>query len=176
MAQSAAAYTNTFTRDGIEDNPASAYIGDSTHLVFTSDDPALNGLGYVFLSNTGFNTQSVCLPTAEFTGVWSDYTAQLGEQYLGVEVFPDALCQTTNTDYWASGSTFTILDNPSPPAGMLPLPVDFISASLASTSQLVADFEVPLAFIIGAIVLFLIVPKIISWFKQISDRGRYTSK
>jgi len=68
--------------------------------------------------------------------------------------------------------TFT---GPTPP-GLLPLPTDFISASLASTSQLVTDFEVPLAFIIGALVLFIIVPKVISWFKQISDRGRYTSK
>jgi len=47
------------------------------------------------------------------------------------------------------------------------LPVDFLTASLTNATQLLADFATPLEFIVGAIILFIVVPKVVRWFKVI---------
>jgi len=50
---------------------------------------------------------------------------------------------------------------------MITLPETFISASLANTGDLLTDFLVPITFVVGAIVLFIVVPRVISWVKKI---------
>jgi hypothetical protein len=50
---------------------------------------------------------------------------------------------------------------------MITLPETFISASLANTGTLLTDFLTPITFVVGAIVLFIVVPRVISWVKKI---------
>ena len=50
---------------------------------------------------------------------------------------------------------------------MITLPETFLTASLANTGELLGDFLIPIAFVVGSIVLFIVVPRVISWVKKI---------
>ncbi len=50
---------------------------------------------------------------------------------------------------------------------MITLPTDFLTGALTNTSTLLTDLATPIAFVVGAVVLFIVVPRMISWFKKI---------
>lgn len=54
---------------------------------------------------------------------------------------------------------------------MLTIPSDLITSSASTTAQLISDFGVPLYFVLGMIIMFVIVPRVIGWVKSIGGKG-----
>jgi hypothetical protein len=51
-----------------------------------------------------------------------------------------------------------------------------MTESASTTSSLIEGFAVPLEFIAGAIVLFVAVPKIIGWFKEMGAKKKTVNR
>ena len=54
---------------------------------------------------------------------------------------------------------------------MIDLPDTLISESASTTAAMLGDFLIPITFVVGTIVLFIVVPRIISWVKKIGGGG-----
>ena len=59
---------------------------------------------------------------------------------------------------------------------MIDLPATLISESASTTAAMLTDFLIPITFVVGAIVLFIVVPRIISWVKKIGGGGESKKK
>jgi hypothetical protein len=66
---------------------------------------------------------------------------------------------------------------------MIDIPATLVSESASTTAAMLTDFLTPITFVVGAIVLFIVVPRVISWVKKIGggeskkkDRITYTYK
>jgi len=66
---------------------------------------------------------------------------------------------------------------------MIDLPATLVSESASTTTAMLTDFLAPITFVVGAIVLFIVVPRVISWVKKIGgaeskkkDKITYTYK
>ncbi len=53
---------------------------------------------------------------------------------------------------------------------MIEVPANIMTEAASSTSSMIADFGGPIGFVVGAVVLFILVPRIISWFKLIDGK------
>ena len=54
---------------------------------------------------------------------------------------------------------------------MIDLPATLISESASTTAAMLTDFLIPITFVVGAVVLFIVVPRVISWVKKIGPAG-----
>ena len=59
---------------------------------------------------------------------------------------------------------------------MIDLPATLVSESTSTTAAMLTDFLIPITFVVGAIVLFIVVPRVISWIKKIGGGGASKKK
>lgn len=59
---------------------------------------------------------------------------------------------------------------------MIEVPANIMTDAASSTSSMIADFGGPIGFVVGAVVLFILVPRIVSWFKLIGAKDKKKGK